>query len=130
MAGTNVTLKQLLDEHVKELAAAIPFGKEAYESFVKSFSAALAKPIHIPIPSLPRLAEEARKTAADALAPIEPAKALSEIAKAVSEAEKVFNGQNLAVLTGRVNVQLMVKVGDAAGAQANFDLAIGPSPQA
>lgn len=123
------TLKSLLDEHVKKLVAGNTLSKVAYDGFVSTFADALDTPIAIPdsIP-VPDLAAAADAAGA-ALAPIDPAKALQDIAKAVAEAEKMFNGQNLAVLHGKVNVQLLVKVGDIAGAQANFDLAIGPIPQ-
>jgi len=124
MAAVTFTLRELLDDHVKPIAEAIGAGVP-YSIFVGALAAGLSKKIRIPIPE----AEEAGKAVAEALAPIDPANALRDIANAVSEAEKAFNSQNLAVRTGRVNVQLMVKVGEMAGAQASFDLAIGPTPQ-
>lgn len=128
MAAITFTLRELLDDHVKPIANAAGAGL-AYTALTAALAAVLDRKIRIPVPDPAKDAAEVGKAVAEALAPIDPANALRDIAKAVGEAEKAFNGQNLAVLNGRVNVQLMVKVGDAAGAQANFDLAIGPTPQ-
>ena len=134
MAVLTFSLKELLDEFVEPLVAELPVpvnpgAQIAYAAFLGATKDALRRKIEIPIPDADRGRESAGRVIADAMAPIDPAKALRDVANAVSEAEKAFNSQNLAVLSGKVNVQLMVNVGDAAGAQASFDLAIGPSPQ-
>ncbi|HEV2818061.1 MAG TPA: hypothetical protein VGW40_12670 [Allosphingosinicella sp.] len=136
MAEITFTLREVLDKFVKPTAVRFD-AKVPYDAFIialEQISKLLGKNlleegVDIPIPDLPRAAGEAGKVVADALSPIDPAKALAQIAKAVSEAEKAFNVQNLAVMNGKVNVQLMVNVGGVAGAQANFDLTIGPTPQ-
>jgi hypothetical protein len=115
-----VTLKALISEHFKPP----PLLRPAYETFMSLCGEALDE-VRIPLPD----PAAAAKAVGDALSPMDPSKVLLEVARAVSDAEKTLNGQNLAVLQGKVNVQLLVKIGDAAGGQANFDLAIGPTPQ-
>lgn len=129
MAAT-FTVRELLDDYVRPTA--VRFDAEghynAFMALIGVIPRFLDTKVDIPIPDLGGAAEAGASVVA-ALSPINTTDALKEIAKAVSEAEKALNVQNLAVLNGKVNVQLVVKVGELAGAHASFDLAIGPAPQ-
>jgi hypothetical protein len=62
------------------------------------------------------------------LQPIDPVKALEDIAKAVRQAERTLLGENLSIHNASIDVSLLVDVGNVAGASANLNLKIGPVP--
>lgn len=63
-----------------------------------------------------------------ALAPVDPLAPLQRLAEAINAAEQRLNLQNLVIASGSVEVNLSVKVGDLAGAQATVKLDIQPRP--
>ncbi|MFZ4689790.1 MAG: hypothetical protein ACOYLS_11180 [Polymorphobacter sp.] len=122
MAKLKINLKDFLDDHVKPVAKAIPVvGEPAYNAFMGVVGGVLDKDfeIDVPVPSLP---------AAPAVNPIDPARALGDIAKAIRQAEQTLLGENLSIRTASVDVELTVAVAGAAGATAKFNLEIGPTP--
>ena len=64
------------------------------------------------------------------LTPIDPLDPLKKIAKAINEAEKLLNEENLVIATGTVEANLNVDVGGVAGANATIKVDIRPRPQA
>lgn len=63
------------------------------------------------------------------LQPINPEAALKAIAKAVREAEKLLNVENLAIGGASAEVSLIVDIGGVAGANTTFKINIGPTPR-
>jgi len=60
--------------------------------------------------------------------PMDPVLAVKQIAEAIKQAEETLNKQNLVIASGSVQVDLDVKVGDAAGAHATINFQISPKP--
>ncbi|MGF1627533.1 MAG: hypothetical protein ACFCVH_21855 [Alphaproteobacteria bacterium] len=63
------------------------------------------------------------------LQPIDPEEVLKGVARAVRDAEKLLNTQNLAIGGATAEVTLVVQVGGIAGANATLKISIGPTPR-
>jgi hypothetical protein len=131
MATLKVNLKKLMDQHVKPVAASIPLGAgtAAYDALMALIGDLIDKEISLPIPDLPNPGLPGGGVPAlpePAINPVDPVKALGDIAKAIKEAETTLLGENLAIHNASVDVELSVDVGGVAGASAKFNLQIGP----
>jgi hypothetical protein len=122
MATAKFNLKKIMDDFVKPVADSIPLGTAAYDSLMGLIGGAIDKDILLPIPDLPA----APAVPLPATNPIDPAKALGDIAKAIKQAEQTLLGENLAIHNASVDIDLVVDVGGVAGASAKFNLQIGP----
>lgn len=142
MAKVKINLKEFMDAHVRPLVKAaddvIPRflprpNVAAYDELMSSLGGALDTTIEVDLPevSLPPPPSPGSGTPATAplsLQPIDPVKALEDIAKAIRQAEQTLLGENLSIHNASVDVSLVVTVGNVAGASANFNLKIGPVP--
>jgi hypothetical protein len=134
MAKVKINAKDFLDTHIKPIADAIPLGagtaaygtlmslKPPFPPNAKSFGELIDKDFEVDVPGLPGA------PALPQVTPIDPTKALGDIAKAIKEAEKTLLDENLSIRTASVDVELTVAVAGAAGATAKFNLEIGPAP--
>jgi hypothetical protein len=116
---------------VKPVAASIPLGAgtAAYDALMALIGDLIDKEISLPIPDLPNPGLPGGGVPAlpePAINPVDPVKALGDIAKAIKEAETTLLGENLAIHNASVDVELSVDVGGVAGASAKFNLQIGP----
>ncbi|WP_439545486.1 hypothetical protein [Sandarakinorhabdus sp.] len=125
MAKVKINLKDLLDEHVKPVARSLPGGEFAYNGLMGIIGGALDRDFEITVPDLPGLPSA---PVAPSITPIDPARALNDIAKAIKQAETTLLGENLSIRNASVDVELTVAVAGAAGATAKFNLEIGPAP--
>lgn len=125
MAKVKINLKDLLDQHVKPIAASVLLGEAAYNTLMGLIGGALDRDFEITVPDLPGLPSA---PAAPTITPIDPARALNDIAKAIKQAETTLLGENLSIRNASVDVELTVAVAGAAGATAKFNLEIGPAP--
>ncbi len=122
--------KKLLDDQVRPLLKRVggTAATTAYDVFMGVVGGFLDRDIDIPLPGGDVPAPVA--AAADLLKPIDPSRALDEIAKAIKKAEQTLLGENLAIHNASVDIDLAVDVGGVAGATAHFNLTIGPTPTA
>lgn len=136
MAIVQINLKRFLDQHVKPVAASVvtpqlgpipevPVGENAYNAFMAVIGGALDRnfSIDVPVPAGPGGAP-----ALPVVTPIDPARVLNDIAKAIKQAETTLLDENLSIRNASVDVELTVAVAGAAGATAKFNLEIGPAP--
>jgi hypothetical protein len=121
MATASVNLKSIMDAHVKPVAAGVPGGNAAYTGLMALIGSKIDKDISLTVPDPPAVPSQAA-----ASSPIDPTKALGDIAKAIRQAEQTLLGENLAIHNASVDVDLVVDVGGVAGASAKFNLQIGP----
>lgn len=63
------------------------------------------------------------------LQPIDPQLAVTQIAQAVREAEKILNSENLAIGGATAEINVVVSVGGVAGANATLKINLGPTPR-
>ncbi len=85
--------------------------------------------IDIPLPALPDIGgggDPILPSPALLLQPIDPAEAVTEIARAVRDAERTLNEANLAIASATADVTLVVKVGAVAGAEAKLAITVSP----
>lgn len=129
MAKVNINAKDFLDTHIKPIADGLPLGAAAYDALMNvrlpgfpSLGELIDKDFPIDVPGLPGA------PALPQVTPIDPAKALGDIAKAIQGAEETLLERNLSIRTASVDVELTVAVAGAAGATAKFNLEIGPAP--
>jgi hypothetical protein len=143
MAKVKINLKAFMDAHVRPLANAAddaipqPLPRPnvaAYDALMSLLGGPLDTTIEVDLPEVslppppPSPGSGTAVTAPLPLQPIDPVKALEDIAKAVRQAERTLLGENLSIHNASVDVNLLVNVGNVAGASANLNLKIGPVP--
>lgn len=142
MAKVKINLKEFMDSHVRPLAKAAddaippPLPRPnvpAYNALMSLLGGPLDTTIEVDLPEVslpppPSPGSGAPATSPLPLQPIDPVKALEDIAKAVRQAERTLLGENLSIHNASVDVNLLVNVGNVAGASANLNLKIGPVP--
>ena len=122
-----------LDDYVKPMADAVGAGGIPYSTFRAAVSAVidLDEEISFAIPNpFPAPSDGGGGTAAPApaLQPIDPTAVMKSIARAMREAEKLLNTENLAIGGASADVTLVVDIGGIAGATTTFRINVGPTP--
>lgn len=142
MPQIEITPNDFLDDYVKPMANKVGVGGAPYEAFKAAvgFAVDLDEVIKFsipnPFPAPPGSGDEGDGAGPPnllpplpSLQPIDPSSALKSIAKAIRDAEKLLNAENLAIGGASAEVTLVVEVGGLAGANTTFKINIGPTPR-
>ncbi len=124
MAVFKINLKKMMQDHVRPVAANVQGCLYFYDGLMGLIGGALDKDISFDLPDPP--SAPAPGPGSLPANPIDPTKALGDIAKAIKEAETTLLGENLAIHNASVDIDLVVNVGGVPGASAKFNLQIGP----
>lgn len=133
MPEIETTPGDFLDDYVKPMADTVGAGGLPYSTFRAAISAVvdLDETISIDIPdpfSTPFDSGSGASVPGPALQPIDPSAVLKSIARAMREAEKLLNTENLAIGGASADVTLVVDIGGIAGATTTFRINVGPTP--
>ncbi len=132
MPEIETTPGNFLDDYVKPMADKVGAGGLPYSAFRAAVSAVidLDEDISFTIPNpFPAPSGDSGAPAAPpSLAPIDPTAVMKSIARAMREAEKLLNTENLAIGNASADVTLVVDIGGVAGATTTFRINVGPTP--
>lgn len=133
MPQIEITPGEFLDTYVKPMADTVGAGGLPYSGFKAAVGGLvdLDEEIGFDIPNpfpAPPGGDSGSVAPAPSLEPIDPAAVMKSIARAMREAEKLLNVENLAIGRASAEVSLVVSVGGIAGATTTLKLDIGPSP--